>query len=219
MINIYWEKGRREGDIGLDEGPQHCLTLASNLEFIDRTDASDPQRTTAQLFTNWLRLTVSSQVLDCVGLQQLWVGFILPPQHSQLFCSYQLSIKSLFPPEPIQSPPTTHTHPSVSHLMAEDKMKARAGGILFYFSHLFRNSDTTAGESSVECNLFMVMAWEKGAGAKLFCPAMLESERSQSNVLITEMTRDVIERAKRWKIAFFFSPTSEEDVSHFSCSC
>lgn len=43
----------------------------------------------------------------------------------------------------------------------------------------------------------MVMAWEKGTGAKLFCTVMLQSERSQSNVLITEMTWDVIEWEKK----------------------
>lgn len=58
----------------------------------------------------------------------------------------------------------------------------------------------------IECNLFMVMAWEKGTGAKLFCTAMLKSERSRSKVLITEMMRDAIERAKKIENDFFFPP-------------
>ena len=59
-------------------------------------------------------------------------------------------------------------------------------------------------EVFIECNLFMVMAWEKGTGAKLFCTAMLKSERSRSKVLITEMTRDAIERGKKKIENYFF---------------
>lgn len=67
----------------------------------------------------------------------------------------------------------------------------------------------------IECNLFMVIAREEKA-QELLCAGMLKSERSWSKVLITEMRRDVIEMAKIWT---FFLPTSEQDVSHFWCSC
>lgn len=74
--------------------------------------------------------------------------------------------KSLFPPAPIQSPPATHKHPNISQPIAGDKMKARAGEstlthFFFFFTFLEIVIQQQGRAVFIECNLFMVMAWEK----------------------------------------------------------
>lgn len=54
---------------------------------------------------------------------------------------------------------------------------------------------------------------KKNAAAELFCNATLKSKRCQSEVLITEMTREVTAGAE--KMENDFSSASEADLSRF----
>lgn len=52
------------------------------------------------------------------------------------------------------------------------------------------------------CSLGKKKKKKKNAAAELFCTAMSKSKKRRSEVLITEMTREVKVGRKRWKMTF-----------------